>query len=401
MNYISVKVKSNRKINIDKRVFLKLFNISHIKELKDYQNAISNSTISFKILKKLSFKAAVPYPLFFAPLEIVELQIADKNRHIYSKIPSKEDFSFATRGKVAVEDIELLLKDLTRKQDFLKTRILKNVTDNLFIGSISLMLKENIAIESIAEYIRNYFKINLDYLRLLNKKGVLEYLVRLVEDKNIYIALSSFNYMPQNVPPELEMSGICIKDKKFPFIFINTRDGESNPKIIESSGRQVFTLLAMLVCIGMKHFILSSTITNSKNDPAKIAYSIAGEIIVPLTHLKSIKIENLEDLKTNSEFFKVTPSMLLYRLTQTGSLPKELIDTWRQALVLEVKKRTTNIRASLPVNAYAKYNGKRFSKEVIKAYNKGAISATEVKNILFRTGKIDNTLFTNYQKIYG
>ena len=398
MQVFSIKLNTRQTIKIDKGIFVDLLDLSHIKDYKAYSEAIEKNEISFANLKDLAVKASVPYPLFFAPRRVVDYQIKDKDKKLYEKIPTKEEIRLSSRGRVEVKDIELIVKDLGRKQEFLKSRVLPNSELNRFIGSAAVKLKANNTIESVATEIRKFLRIDLTYLRSINKEKVLSYITSCAEGKGILISFSSYNYMPQNINPELELSGICIKDKKFPYIFINTRDGDSQPKIIESSGRQIFTLLSMIACIAMGKFVLSSKTGISKDDPTKLAYSIAAEILIPKGDLRNFESGTIDDLKEKAHYFRVTPSMLLYQLRQQKKINLELTNLFRQQLRQEIKKAEPKHKhAPHPTTAYRKYNGERFSREVITAYKLGKISQIEVKNILFRHGKMDTNLFNEYK----
>lgn len=400
MEHLIIKLNSKQIIKIGKKVFVDLLDLSHIKEYKDYENAIAENEISFINLKKLAVKASVPYPLFFAPKEVIDRQIKNKDRSLYEKIPTKEEIRLSSRGRVEIKDIELIVKDLGRKQEFLKSRVLLKADDNKFIGSIAGKLKKGVPTDEIATEIREYLGIDLSYLRSISKDKVLKYITACFENKGILVSFSSYNYMPQNIDPELELSGICIRDKKFPYIFINTRDGDKKPKIIESSGRQIFTLLSMLACIGMGKFVLSSKTGSSKNNPTKLAYAIAGEIIIPKIDL-AFKVATLDELKEKAHFFRITPSMLLYRLREYRKIDTDLANSFRHQLQAEVKKaEPRQKRAPHPTTGYGKYNGERFSKEILNAYKAGVIFQVEVKNILFRQGKMDGKLFNDYSRKY-
>ncbi len=401
MKHFFVKLNNKQTIKIDKGIFVDLLELSHIKEYTDYVNAIEQNEITFINLKKLAAKACVPYPLFFAPRNIIDIQIVAKDKSLNEKIPSKEEMRLSSRGRVEIKDIELIVKDLGRKQEFLKNRVLVNAEANKFIGSVAAKVKAGVPITEIASEIRDYLGIDLSYLRSISKEKVLKYITACSEHKGILISFSSYNYMPQNIDPELELSGICIKDKKFPYVFINTRDGDAKPKIIESTGRQIFTLLSMLACIGMNKFMLSSKTGVSKDDPTKLAYSIAAEIIIPKKDLIGVEIKTLEGLKEKAHFFRITPSMLLYQLTIQKKISTSLANSFRDLLQQDVKKAGSKVqRAPHPTTGYGKYNGERFSKEVIKAHQAGLIFQVDVKNILFRRGKMDTALLNEYSRKY-
>jgi Zn-dependent peptidase ImmA (M78 family) len=387
---------------IDKRVFESLLDLSPIKEYKDYIHAINNNRITLEKLKKLAQKAGVPYPLFFAPKTVCDEQLSDKNNNLFQKISSKDEIRLSSRGKIELEDIELIVKDLARKQEFLKRRIVPQADVNGFVGSFVKKMNQGYPLEQIAKEIREYFGIDLNYLRTISKDKVLNYLRNCIEGKGILVAFSSHNYMPQNLNKELELSGICIKDPKFPYVFINTRDGDDKPKIIESSGRQIFTLLTMVACVGMNKFILSSKSGKSKNDISKVAFQIASEVVIPREHLNGIQITSLNDLKEKSHLFRVTPSMLLYQLRAHKKVDKKHAESYWIQLKQEVKKTEPKHKhAPLPVTGYSKYNGERFSREVVRAHIEGRVSHLEVKNILFRRGKkMDSTLWNKYIQKY-
>lgn len=400
MHDFFIKV-GKEKVTIDKRVFLVLLELSPIKQYRAYVDAVSDSDITFANLKMLAEKADVPYPLFFASKDKVDLHLKDKDLNLFQKLPSKNEIRLASRGAMKVEDIELIVRDIARKQEFLKNRVLPSSAENTFIGSVAKKVKQKVSNEKIAEQIRDYLEIDLASIRKLPKDRVLDYLRKRAENKDIFISFSSYNYMPQNIDREVGLSGVCIKDKKFPYVFINTRDGDEQPKILESSGRQIFTLVAMLVCIAMNKFVLSTKKGKSGETEYKQVFSIVGEILIPRKDLITIKISTLEELKQHSQFFKVTPSMLLARLLELKHIAPKLAAAFRKELASEIKGATGNHpRQPLQTTGYGKYNGDRFSREVVRAHKAGKVSFDEVKNVLFRKGKMDLSLFQEYSNVF-
>jgi hypothetical protein len=210
----------NEKIELDKSVFVNLLDSSHIKESKPYLNAVELDEISFTNLKKLAVRAGVPYPLFFAPKDVADFQIEYKNKNLFQKIPSKAIIALSTRGRGDLTDIAPIILDLSRKQDFLKKRILIKADANNYLGSLKRMVKDGETVEQIAAKIRDYFGFNLTLIRALPKTSVLAHITRQIEQHGLLVSFSAYNYMPQNINPELLISGICVGDKKFPYLFI-------------------------------------------------------------------------------------------------------------------------------------------------------------------------------------
>lgn len=396
MDDFYVKV-GREKIQIDKDVFLTLFDLSSIEQYKPFQDALENREINFSLLKEYAEKASIPYPLFFAPKNVVQSQVKDKEKSLYKKLPSKAEMQLNSRGKMRLRDVELIVKDLGRKQEFLKNRILTSAVKNTFVGLIAKQIKDRKSAKQMADQLKSDLGVNLTALRGLSKEKVLQYLTDKVEDRGVLVSFSSYNFMPQNIDREIGVSGFCIKDKKFPYIFINTRDGDSNPKILETSGRQIFTLVVMLVCIAMNRFVFSTKKGVLKSKDTKVVYSIVGEFLIPREDAVGLNINDINELKQSAQLFKVTPSMLIMRLRELNLIDKKLADTLRDLLKKELKEaQPKQLHSPTQITGYSKYNGSRFSREVIRAHKSKLITSEEVRNILFRKGKMNSNLFQEY-----
>lgn len=396
MNTLIVKV-DRREVKVDKRNFVDLLDFPPVMDLNIYQEAIIDSKITLSNLKILAEKSCVPYPLFFAPRNVVLEQINNKNISIDNKIPSKKHLALASRGELKPQDIELIVRDLSRKQEFLKRRVLQNEIDNNLIGLVAKKMAQGVKHDIIANEIRSAVGIDLEQLRKQRKDQVLDYLCKQMESRNVLVSFSSYNYMPQAVGKNLGFSGICIKDKKFPYIFINRRDGDENPKILETDGRQIFTLVCMLVCMSMNKFALNMNEQGQKDGSSNTVFSIAGEILIPKIDLDDVKVSSVEDLKKNAGIFKVTPSMFLMRLIEINSVSRRHAKILFNALKQEIKDIKVNRRnRPNPTTAYGKYNGERLSKEVVRAHMSNRISASELRNVLFRRGRSNMQLVSDY-----
>ena len=217
MEEISLKVGKGY-IKINKNVFLSLLDVSPVKHLDSYKNALDSNEIRFSHLKDLATKADVPYPLFFAPPVHIDKQFKDRQKNLFEKLPSKAEIRLVGRGTFKIEDILLIAKDLGRKQEFLKKRVITTARLNPFIGYVAKKAKGVHTNRELADDIRSYLGINLSELRNKSKAEVLNYVRQCAEERNILVSFSSYNFMPQNIDPEIGMSGICVKDKRFPLI---------------------------------------------------------------------------------------------------------------------------------------------------------------------------------------
>ena len=395
MNSFYVRL-GNSEIEIEKRVFLALLNIPFVMAYRAYARAVEENAISISDLKKLAEKADVPYPLFFASHKHATQQIRRKDDFLAKKLPTKRELMLSCRGSVSISAIELIGRDLGRKQEFLKSKILPGATANNFVGCVAKAVKLGGSDVELAEAIRSKLRIDLGELRKLSKKKVLAYIVEKAEAAGLLVSFSSYNYMPQRIERTAQFSGLCIKDKKFPFVFINTRDGDEEPIILESDGRQIFTLLAMLVFAAMGKFVLGNHQGKKSNQPTNKAYMIVGEILIPKKDLHAVKVANLKDLKELSAVFKVTPSMVLRRLQVLG-MNSELVKTLRAELRSELAAaEPPHKRSVLPLHGFEKYNGQRFSREVVRAYRMEKISRDDFDNVLFRRRRATPELVRAY-----
>src|SRR5665647_1892669 len=110
----NLAVQLNRdSIEIDRDVFFALLSSTPVSALKVYKDAIAKKRISLTNLKSISEKEEIPYPLFFAPIDKVTLQLKNKERVLYEKVPAKDVVQLNARGSLDRNQISLIIKDLS------------------------------------------------------------------------------------------------------------------------------------------------------------------------------------------------------------------------------------------------------------------------------------------------
>lgn len=371
---LSIEVKYNKNIiHINEEVFRLLFINNIGNEDPKYQKVIEKRKISFTELKRLSYKYSIPYPLFFSSKEIVNFQLKHCNKKINQSFPKTKEIFYNYRidkQKVNLNKIGLIIKDIKFKQQKLR---LEKIHKNDFVGSLK---KNKDSIKKQAEIIRNYFNLDIDLIKRFSKKQeTFEYLKDLVEDKNILVSTSSYNFMPQPIPEDLEFSGFCIKDKYFPFIFINDKEGNKKPKIIETEGRKIMTLI-YLICLMSKNYF----------NKEKRVYSLALETILPIDEIKNELMlhfnVSFDTLKVLSEKYKLTPSLILERIKGlSGVNYKDLREVILQNREIVKPMKTKKYSHA---KRYIKYNSKKFTKKMSEFLNSSLITRTEAAHILLR-----------------
>lgn len=120
VNYaIMVSVGRTATTSIDRSTFVRLLDSSVMCDAAPYVNALRDSRIRFKELVDLARGADIPYVLFFAPPNVVDAQIERKLDILHEGVDDSE-FRMSPRGSVRVTDVELIVKDIRRKQQLLK-----------------------------------------------------------------------------------------------------------------------------------------------------------------------------------------------------------------------------------------------------------------------------------------
>lgn len=353
-----------------------LFESSVLYGLKEYTNTLSKRTVSFAEFTHLARKADIPYALFFAPKNQVEENLKRKTDILLAGV-TKDIFSMNSRGTVQLRDIELIVKDLLRKQSLLKKHD-PHLPNNEIVSSLKGSRK---SVEEQAELLRTGIGIDLDHIASLSKEKTFDYIASLLEEKNVFISQSTKAYMPQNIQNSVKFSGICVKDTKVPFIFLNNKD---DSKSFEPAGRKVLTLILLYVCLSKAKFSALSYDEQSKDLINDIEFRIAEEILMSRARMKELPLDNLEQIKDASQVLSVTPSALIMRMRHVGTLGDEqayqyLNDLRSQFALLSPPTG----RSPKPINAFKKYNGVGYSKAIFRLIDSNKISRTDARRILF------------------
>jgi Zn-dependent peptidase ImmA (M78 family) len=381
-----------------------LLSSTYLIEDKVVVNAIDKSEITLSDLRKIAKKANIPYPLFFTTPDFARKQLKREQELIEkSGISVSDEIKMTSRGYLRMRDIYLIIKDLAKKQRFLTKRLVAQPLKNTIVGVVARDIKLKSSVELVAAKVTESIDFKLENFRSGNKSEALAYLAFCLENKNVLVSYSSHNYMPQNLPKGMNLSGLCMRDKYYPLIFINTKDHEYDTDIglaiFEPEGRQVLTMLALLVCLSMNKFEVSSFDEKTHNPNLKMAFKIAAEVLIPRIELNPYDGGGVQTLKTFANKFNVTPSMYLYRLLETGNIDSATARDLFEALKNAFKKPSGGRGVKHDHRKYLKYNGTLFSREVFMGEKRGVISSYESQIILFRKGRFgDRVLVENYRR---
>lgn len=363
-------------VPIEREVFTALFEHSVVSDRADVRKALTSSTIPFKTLVELARKAEIPYPLFFAPLAVVEQQLKVKTDKLMAGF-TKKSFSMHSRNRVLLADVELIVKDLLRKQELLKAD--DTLTNNEIVGF--LKRSRGTVVEDAARLMDALEFTTADLKNAKTKESALELLIARLEAKQVLVARSAKNYMPQQMPRRAKFSGMTIKDKKVPYVFLATGDEGDH---LEPTGRKIFTLTLLTVLIARGTFAPVTYDGHSKDETSPREYELTAQILMPAAELRTVDVSSLESVKDVAAVYKVTPSAIVMRTRRLGVLDREKAGLYMDQLADEYASRSKPpLRNALPVTALRKYNGTECSRRMLTLLDAGQIKRADFCRIMF------------------
>ena len=374
---IFVRVGDGR-VAVPRSVFASLFDASSVNARALYLNTLGFSTISLDNLVELARKADIPYTLIFAPQAVVDAQLQRKADLLLAGV-SKQAFSMNSRSRVRLQDVELIVKDILRKQE-----LLKRLDDTLERNRVVSCLKGSRApVAQDAATLRSVLGFTTDDLQAArNKQAALDLLIDRFEARQLLVSQSQQGNMPQRIPRGVKFSGMCVRDRKIPYIFLTGGDGGNNP---EPAGRKVFTLVLLAVFVSRGKFA-PATYDDHTAEPITVReYAIAAEVLMPAVDVRDRDTTSLDAVKEGADFFRVTPSAFTVRARAMGLISAERANSYLEELAFEFSQREkTPVRSPKPVNALRRYNGAELSRRMLRQLDRGRISRGEFGRVVLQ-----------------
>lgn len=369
MSSVELSVGRER-IALSRDVFELLFENSVVHNHQPYRRAVEAGKISFSTLLALARKAEIPYSLFFAPLAVVEKQVELNNSKLLQGL-GKDAYSLNARASVELRDVELIVKDLIRKQQLLKKHD-RSLQENRIVG---LLGRPGAKPQDEAEALLRALKLDRrDIQAAGNKDRALATLIRRLEDRQVLVSQSVNGYMPQHLK-RATFSGLAVRDKKVPYIFLAGGDHGDHS---EPVGRRVFTLTLMAVLVASGDF---RPVTYNGHvvgtDPGR-EYEIVGDILMPASSMRTRRLTDLDAVRSAAEHFKVTPSALVVRAAHLKQIDRTTAGAFLDRLADEFARNSkSSPRTPKPVNAVKKYAGRELSMRMLDALDAGRIGQRE------------------------
>lgn len=367
----NVQVGVNR-VEIDRRVFNLLFQNSHRRTYVPILGAQTSGSISLHDLADHARAAQIPLPLFFAPYEVAAAQVAHKTQALLSGT-SKNAFSMNARSPVRLSDVELIVKDLLRKQQLLK-RLDDTLVDNEVVGRLGSRRPRTIADD--ANRLRELVGVDLAAFRAeRGNTGSLAHLIRCLESKQLLVSRNQPGYMLQVVPPGVTFSGLAVKDRKIPYLFL----GSSDDHYFEPAGRKTFTLVLLAALVAYGKFAPVSYTETTRVEGTRREYEVAAEFLMPACEVTPLAVNSLDDAKEHARTFRVTPSAFVMRAWRLQSIKAAQADHYLADLRREWNERPKKKGggSASPVNAVKAYCGQELFNRMLAHMRADKINPTE------------------------
>ncbi|MDR6436768.1 hypothetical protein J2790_001889 [Paenarthrobacter nicotinovorans] len=358
-------------VPIEEAAFTELLDNSVAGTYRGYEKALDSGRISFADLVSLADKGDIPYSLFFAPYALVQEQVKKKTEKLLAGL-SKDTFSIGSRSKVQLRDVELIVKDLIRKQQLVRKHD-KSLHRNKIVG---LLRDAGPSVEAQAAKLMSAIGLSHESLRACkSKERALELMIDRLEANQVLVSRSVQHYMPQRLT-HVKFSGMTIRDNKVPYIFLAGGDHGDDQ---EPAGRTIFTLALLTVLIARRIFAPMTWDGGTADMEPGLEYDIAGAMLMPGERFTAVRPTSLDDMHSASETFKVTPSAATVRAMRLGIINPATASEYLEQFRVEFRSRPKGGPRNqiLPQNAVSKYNGRELNRRMLGALDGQNISPGE------------------------
>lgn len=372
-----VVVLNGVRVPIDRYVFVSLFHNSVVASYADIRKTLDGQPLPFKKFLKLTYQAQIPYPLFFASRDVVEEQVRLKTEKLMAGF-TKQSFSMHSRHKVELCDVELIVKDLMRKQELLR-RYDPTLEPNPLVG---LVKKSRRPVADDAASLLRVLSLGVSEIRAAKtKEAAVDLVISRLEAKQVLVSRSAQHHMPQEIPRRAKFSGMTIKDKRVPFIFLASGNEGDH---LEPAGRRLFTLVLLTVLIGQETFTPVNYDGHTKDEDSPRAHEVAAEILMPRAEVRGMRFPDLDAVKEAATKFKVTPSSVAMRARHLRCIERDEFVEFMDALEDEYNNRPKSVMQSpAPAKALLKYNGTECSRRMLGILDAKHMNRTEFRRVMF------------------
>lgn len=357
-----------------------------------FEAGLTGTPTEFQDLLEECDKILIPWQMFF----LSEPNLAKEIAHIESQREKVSQKLFAKRRGSGNVTSKRIVDRLIRCQEYISQH--GTFPTHPYCGSLTGMNQAD-----AAAHIAASFGIDMTVFRSKKKADALAYLIKRLEENNINVCQGVLtNKLLPQVDGVREVykstSGFAIKDEKVPFIFIPS---EINPD--EKDGRQIYTLIYLVVVIGLGEyeFIIDkdfkANLLASRGLQKRI-YDITSEFLLPKAKTEQYRgITITEAIRDElATAYKITPSAVIVIFQKRGHFPNRaayeaLLPDPQPAASTSGPRRQPGIEVSV-----RKFNGKHVCDTANPAIKTRTLLPIAAQHLLL--GSIQKKKFKDYQK---
>ena len=281
-----------------------------------------NGSVTYKNLKEASRKLNIPHTLFFADYDQLSKLLKERNKRIFGALDGRH--IVASRGEILdIRVIAPIIQDVLAKQKIYNEYSRKKCPQKI----IKYLASSNKSVAEQAKYITRKLGIDMrEFRSKTNRREAFHYLRNRLSANQIHVFVEAKNYMPINIPNDVELSGFYIRNNAHPCIFITN---ELNEYPVEGMSRKMYTLLFLVVCIfkGVSyavHIDKKSYECNYEKFKPALIHKIVGNILLSDEEVEQIEFdENGNFMEKYSLRYKISKTALLNRLQDRSLLSPE------------------------------------------------------------------------------
>jgi hypothetical protein len=373
---------------------LSIYPDEHLMERPVFVSALDDSELSYTTLRHECETLLIPWQLFLLEASKLDLEIEKMDERRKAKFESRLIASRDNEGG----GISLRIADrLIALQDFAKEEVHEG---NAFDGSL-----KNVHRDSWPQQVLDFFEIDTDKLKSGRKQQTLDYLISKVESKNIRVARGVLSNKLLPVENKIrstyrKSSGFVVKDEKVPYIFLPSEVSDN-----ETPGRQILTLFALLLLIGLEQYNLYITGTLElivqRHRTLRQIFGAVSDILLPFEESDKYKcVQVTPELRDSlASTFMLTPSAIVVTLRQRDLISDAEYDALLgsiQGAPPTAKAHRKNPRIDTSVK---KLCGAATHSQIINGLKAGTLSAINAQYLMF--GRIDKLRFEKYKANVG
>lgn len=396
---ITLKSNSKQIIKIDELSITKILDIypdEHLLGRPFFVNAFAAREMTMSELRAECNKLLMPWQLFF----LGAIKLDGELKEIKNKRNAKFDKKLIASRNNMGQGVSLRIADrLIALQEYARHHVPEH---NPFPGMLKGVHRDKWAVT-----ILDFFEIDPTRLSSGKKEKTLDYLIDRLEAMNIRVARGVLTNKLLPAANEIratyrKSSGFVVHDDKVPYLFLPSELNDG-----ETAGRQILTLLSLIILVGLERYNLYVTgdfeATMQGDRTLRQIYGVVSEMLLPYDITDKYQgVTITEEIRdTLASRYMLTPSAVVVTLRQRGLIEDDtnyqtLLET-NGAAGGEGKKQA--MRSPHLDTSVRKLCGTATSNNINEGIKNKSLTSVQAQYLMF--GRVDKAKYETYKANVG